>query len=418
MFAKIKQIFNPKNKDLQKRILFTFVALFIFKLGTTIVVPGVEQVNLETSKLGFLELVNVMGGGALQQFSIFALGVIPYITASIIIQLAQMDIIPYLADLAKEGHTGRVKINRITRVLGITMAFIQGYLMSFAYVQNGTVLDYMQFAIVLTAGTALLLWIGDQVTAKGIGNGMSLIIMAGIIASMPSMFVSAWEILQDSNFGVVLFILFMLLYLLLIVGVIFVETASRRLQVQYSNKSTSQLSNQTYLPFKLNSAGVIPVIFAGSLLSIPSFIAGFAKNAKFDAVVKDFLSMNSPTGFLLYVLLIVAFSYFYTHLQIKPKEMAENLQKNGGYIPGVRPGAETVAHVTGVLNRLTVVGALFLALLAAAPIMFAVITEMPSSISIGGTSLLIVVGVALETYKKIDSEITSRTYTGRRGRRR
>lgn len=418
MFAKFKQIFNPKNKDLQKRILFTFVALFIFKLGTTIVVPGVDQVNLETSKLGFLELVNVMGGGALKQFSIFALGVVPYITASIIIQLAQMDIIPYLADLAKQGHVGRVKINRITRVVGIAMAFVQGYLMSFAYVQNGTVLEYMQFALVLTAGTALLLWIGDQITTKGIGNGISLIIMAGIIASLPTMLLSAWSILSASNLGWLLFTLFVIIYLLIITGVIFVETAERRIQVQYANKSTSVANNQNYLPFKLNSAGVIPVVFAGSLLSIPSFVAGFSKNAQLTAFINDYVSMQSPTGFLLYMLLIVGFSYFYTYLQIKPKEMADNLQKNGGYIPGVRPGTETVSYVSSVLNRLTVFGSLFLAVLAALPILFALVTSMPTSISIGGTSLLIVVGVSLETYKKIDSEITSRTYTGRRGRRR
>lgn len=420
MFAKFSQIFNPKNKALRKKILFTFMVLFIFKLGTTIIVPGIEQVKLETERLGFLELVNIMGGGAMAQFSIFGLGVIPYITASIIIQLGQMEIIPYLADLAKEGYTGRVKLNKITRVLGIFMAFIQGYMMSFALIKNGTVLEYMSFATVLTAGTSLLLWMGDQITTKGIGNGISLIIMAGILASLPNMFLQAWNglITNNANLGILFFILFTLIYLIIIIGVIFAETAERRLPIQYANKSTSVLTKQNYIPFKLNSAGVMPVILGSSLLSIPALIAQVVKNKNIADFVKDYLAMDSPTGFMLYVLLIIGFSYFYTHLQIKPKEMAENLQKNGGYIPGIRPGEDTINHVSYVLNHITIVGAVMLAVLAGLPILFAMFTNLPSSVSIGGTSILIVVGVALETYKKVDSEISSRTYTRKRGRRR
>ncbi len=417
MFAKFKQILSPKNKGLQKRILFTLGVLFIFKIGTAIVVPGVDRAALQTDSLGFLQLVNIMGGGALQQFSIFALGVMPYITASIVIQLAQMDIVPYLAELSKEGHIGRQKINKITRILGISVAFVQGYLMSFAFIQGGTVLEYMQFATVLTAGTALLLWMGDRITAKGIGNGISLIIMAGIIASMPVMFASAWETLVDSGLGILLFIAFVAIYLAIIIGVIFVETASRRVPIQYANKSTS-FSGNNYIPFKLNSAGVIPVIFASTLLSIPAFVVQVVKNESVVNFVQKYLSMESGTGFLLYISMIIAFTYFYTHLQMKPKEMAENLQKNGGYIPGVRPGKETIEYVKYILNHLTLVGAMFLAFIAGLPIIFAVITGLPSNVSIGGTGLLIVVGVALETYKKIDSELTSATYEGRRGRRR
>ncbi len=187
MFANMKQIFNPKNKDLQKRILFTLFALFIFKVGTTIIVPGIDREALGTNNLGFLGLINAMGGGAMEKFSIFSLGVMPYITASIIIQLLQMDIIPYFSELAKQGGVGRNKLNQITRVLGIVLAFVQGYMFSFAIIKNGTVLEYMEFATVLTAGTAFLLWLGDQITLKGIGNGISMIIMAGIIASLPSM---------------------------------------------------------------------------------------------------------------------------------------------------------------------------------------------------------------------------------------
>ena len=422
MFATIKQIFNPKNKDLQKKVLFTLLVLVIFKIGTIIIVPGIDKNNLGTDNLGFLELINAMGGGALKNFSIFALGVMPYITASIVIQLLQMDIVPYLAELAKQGHAGRVKTNQITRVLGIVLAFIQGYMMSFAFIKGGTVWDYMQFSTVLTAGTAFLLWLGDQITAKGIGNGISLIIMAGIIASLPKMFVDAWAGLvntsstQGTFLGITLFSLFALTYLAVVIGIVYVQLAERRIPIQYANKSTANLGKQNYIPFKLNSAGVIPVIFASALISIPALIAQFIKVDAFSVFVSKWLAMKTITGFILYMIFIVGFSYFYTYLQLKPKEMADNLQKNGGYIPGVRPGDETVNYVSKILNRITVVGATFLAIIAGLPIIFGIISNLPTSVSIGGTGLLIIVGVALESYKQLESQLVSRNYT--RSRRR
>lgn len=422
MFANFKQIFNPKNKDLQKKILFTLFALFIFKLGTAIVVPGVNKYELGIQNLGFLELINVMGGGALEKFSIFGLGVMPYITASIIIQLAQMDIIPYLADLAKEGHTGRVKLNQITRVLGIILAFIQGYIMSFAFIGKGTVLEYMEFATVLTAGTAFLLWLGDQITTKGIGNGTSLIIMAGIVASLPTMFAQTYETFTSnySTLGILFFVIFVIVYLLIIIGIIYEQSAEKRIPIQYANKSTSFLGKQNYIPFKLNSAGVIPVIFASSLLSLPAMFVGLIKNVKYEQFIKKYVAINSTTGFIVYIILIIAFTYFYTFIQLKPKEMAENLQKNGGYIPGIRPGEETEKYIKAILYRLTLVGSLALSFIAGLPIVFSMISNLSTSISIGGTGILIVVGVALETYKSLDSQLASRMYTNisRRGRRR
>ena len=404
MFATIKQIFSPKNKDLQKRILFTFAALFIFKLGTAIVVPGIDQASLGTKNMGFLELIDVMGGGALSNFSIFALGVSPYITASIIIQLLEMDIVPYLAELSKQGGTGRAKLNQITRITGIILAFIQGYMFSFTFLGNGTVMDYMLFSLVLTAGTCFVLWLGDQITAKGIGNGISMIIMAGIISSMPNMFKTAFSGFIGNSGN--------------IMGIIYVQSAERRIAVQYSTKTVSSAygGNQNYVPFRLNSAGVIPVIFASALISIPGVIASFVNNQAFTNFVSKWITMTSPTGFVLYIIFIFAFSYFYTFMQIKPKEMAENLQKNGGYIPGVRPGEETVDYISTVLKRLTVVGAFALAIIAALPIIFGMISNLPSSVTIGGTGLLIVVGVSLETYKQLESQLVSRTY--KKGRRR
>ena len=423
MFAKFKQIFAPQNKDLRKKILFTFLGLFIFKLGTTIVVPGIDQEALGTNSLGFLELINAMGGGALEQFSIFALGVMPYISASIIIQLLQMDIIPYFSELAKQGGTGRAKLNQITRYLGIILAFVQGYVFSFAFVSNGTPVDYLTYALILTAGTALLLWIGDQITAKGVGNGISLIIMAGIIATLPNMFMEAFNSLvittstQAMVLGIIKFILFVLLYVGIVIGVVYVEGAERRLPIQYANRSTSMGGKQqNYIPFKLNSAGVIPVIFASAIVTIPGMIAQVIKNDGFTLFVSKYLSQTSTTGFILYIVCIFGFAYFYTFFQLKPKELAENLSKNGGYIPGIRPGDETVKYVSKVLKRITTVGALSLAIIAALPIVFGMISTMPTSVSVGGTGLLIVVGVALETYKQVDSELVTRSFT--RGRKR
>ena len=414
MFKKIKQFFGPENKDLRKKVWFTFAMLFIFKLGTAVVVPGVDA-NLN---VGFLELLNVLGGGAMENFSIFALGVTPYITASIIMQLLQMDIIPYFADLAKQGQTGRNKINQITRVLGIVLAFVQGYMFSFAFIQDGTVTEYLEVSLVLTAGTSLLLWIGDQITKKGLGNGTSMIIMAGILASTPYMFTQAFEGLvtvEAGTMGVVKFVLFIILYLAIVLGVLFVQLAERRIPIQYVNKSDNVFSNKkTYMPFKLNSAGVVPVIFASALISAPALIAQFSKNEDWMIFVNRYLSLTSVTGFLLFVIFIVAFSFFYTFIVIKPKEMAENLQKSGGYIPGIRPGEETIKYVSKVLIRLTVVGSIFLAVIAGLPYVFSMVSDLPSTVSIGGTGLLIVVGVILEIYKQLESSLISRSYKRRR----
>lgn len=418
MFKTFKQIFSPANKDLRKKIWYTLACLFLFKIGTAIVVPGVDNENLN---VGFLQLLDMMGGGAMQNFSIFALGVMPYITASIVMQLLQMDIIPYFTELAKQGQTGRNKINQITRILGIILAFVQGYMFSFAFMPNGEVMDYLEVSLVLTAGTAFLLWVGDRITTKGLGNGISMIIMAGILASTPYMFTEAWGALVDTTttqstfLGVITFVLFVLVYVAVILGVLYVQLAERRIPVQYANKTnSSKNAKQTYMPFKINSAGVIPVIFASALISVPALIAQFAKNDAWMAFVNKWLSLSSVTGFILFIVFIILFSYFYTFITIKPKELSENLQKNGGYIPGVRPGEETEEYVTRVINRITIVGSLFLALIAGLPYIFGAISTLPTNVSLGGTGLIIVVGVVLECYKQLESNLISRSYKSRR----
>jgi len=420
MFQIVKQLFTPTNKDLRQRILFTLGALMIFVIGTGIRVPGTQDI---AGSLGFLELMNAMGGGALKQFSIFALGVMPYITASIIMQLLQMDIIPYFSELTKQGPTGRQKLNQITRYMGIIFSFIEGYAFSFAFLGAvATAFDHLYVATIMTAGTAFLMWLSDQITQKGIGNGMSLIIMAGIIATLPQMFIEAFKGLVinssiASGLGIALFIAFVIVYFLIIIGVIWVQEADRKIPIQYANKSTTAFGNEgSFMPVKINSAGVVPVIFASSFLAIPATIANFIGKEGFTNFVNNYLTFTTPVGFLIYVILIFFFGYFYTFIQMRPEELAKNLQQNGGYIPGVRPGKDTEKYVSKVLSRLTVVGSIFLIIIAGLPILFTTVVNLfenvslSSNVTIGGTGLLIVVGVALETYKQIEGSILSRSY--------
>ena len=416
MFATLKQIFRPTNRDLRKRILFTLAALAVFIIGTTIQVPGTQSI---TSNLGFLELINSMGGGALQNFSIFALGVMPYITATILMQLLQ-EVIPQLQEWRKQGHVGRQKINQISRYLGILFAFIEGYAFSFMFLgKSATAAEYLYISLILTAGTAFLLWLGDQITQKGIGNGLSLIIMAGIVATLPQMFIDAFNGLvvfdgttQQIAFGIVKFILFAIVYFAIIIGVVFVQEAERKIPIQYANKSSS-FGNQaaSFVPIKLNSAGVVPVIFASSLLAIPGIIAQVINNEGFTLFVQKYLTYTTPVGFLIYVVLIFLFGFIYTYMIFKPEEFAKNLQESGGYIPGIRPGEETKKYFTKVITRVTFLGSTFLCIIVALPIIFSNLTSLPTSVSIGGTGLLIVVGVALETYKQLEGSLLARNYT-------
>jgi preprotein translocase subunit SecY len=423
MFATLKQIFKPTNKDIKNRVLFTLLVLLVFRVGASIRVPGTTDI---TSNLGFLELINSMGGGALKQFSIFALGVMPYITASIIIGLLQSsDIIPYLTDLKDQGEVGRHKINVITRYIGIAFAFIEGYMFSFTFLgANATPIEYMRIAVILTAGTAFLLWLGDQVTQKGVGNGISLIIMAGIVSTMPKMFIDAYNTLINSGtstlfVGIMSFTIFVIVYIGIIVGMLYIQLAERRIPIQYSNMTRSSYgARQSYMPLRINSAGVVPVIFASTIIAIPTTIAQFVKSDSFKLFVEKYLSFSSVIGFSLYIILIIAFSYFQTYMQINPKELSSNLQKNGGYIPGIRPGEQTRTYIKQVLSRLTAIGALFLVIISALPILVSTFTNLPTSVTVGGTGLLIVVGVALETYKQLESSLISRSYNYKGGYKR
>ena len=418
MFKTLKLLFNPKNKDIRKRVGFTLLGLLIFAIGSTIPVPGTQGA---ISDLSIWELYNAMSGGSLQQFSIFALGVMPYISASIITGILQMDIIPYFTELRERGQEGRQKLNQINRYLGIAIAFVQGFALSLAFVQNATALEYVKISVILTAGTAFLLWLGDQMTQKGIGNGLSLIIMAGIISTIPRMFIDTFNslIVESSSslfIGIVGFAIFVLVYIAIIVGVIFVEKSERRIPIQYANKTISAYGKkQNYIPFKLNSANVMPVIFASVIFSVPTFIAGLLDSSNpVVGFITKYLNYTTPVGFVLYIAVIFFFCFAYTFLQINPEELSKNLNKQGGYIPGVRPGAETRDYIKTVLSRITLIGALFIAVVAGLPIVFSSFlpTNLPASVSIGGTGILIVVGVALETCRQLESSLINRNYKG------
>lgn len=415
MLSTFRQIFNPKNVDIRNRLFFTMAVLAIFAIGVAVPIPGTSSIIRD---LGFLELFNVMGGGALERFSILALGVSPYISASIIIQLLQMDIIPYFSELSKQGNVGRQKLNSITRFVGIAVAFLQGYFFSLAFLKNVSTIQYMEVALILTAGTAFLLWLGDQITKKGIGNGTSVIIMAGILATIPNMFITTFNELIGTGslwLGIIKFILFVLTYVAILVGVIYVQQAERRIPIQYSNRTTSAYGgDQTYMPIKLNSAGVMPVIFASMVTAIPATIASFVKNEAIANFIDKYITFTSPTGFIFYILLIVFFSYFSTYMQLKPEEMADDLQKRGGYIPGVRPGKDTQNHFKFVISKLTFVGAIFLIIIAGLPILFSTISNLSTAAKIGGTGLLIVVGVALDIYTQIENSLLTRSYRGKK----
>ena len=417
MFKTFKAIFKKTNKDLRNRVFYTIGALFIFALGNAITVPGMKAI---TGDLGFLELLNAMSGGGLKQFSIFALGVMPYITASIVLQVLQMDLmgISYFQDLKEMGEEGRRKINKINRYLGIIFALVEGYIYSIMFIgKTGSPLEYAKISLILTAGTAFLLYLGDQITNKGLGNGISLIIMAGIINTVPKMIIDAFNatVLSASNtfVGILIFVIYILIYIAIIIGIIYVDEAERRIPIQYSNRSagTYQNANTSFLPLRINSASVMPVIFASAILAIPTTLTYFIKNEGFNLFITKYLTTSTSIGFVIYILLIIAFTYGYTFVAaVNPEDISKNLNKQNGYIPGVRPGKETTKYISKVLGRITFMGAIFIAVLAALPIVFSWVSNMPSNVTLGGTSILIVVGVLLETYKQLESSVASRAY--------
>ncbi|MGJ1042039.1 preprotein translocase subunit SecY [Staphylococcus epidermidis] len=430
MFQTFVRFFT--TKEVRNKIFFTLAMLVIFKIGTYIPAPGVnpEAFNHPQGSQGATELLNTFGGGALKRFSIFAMGIMPYITASIVMQLLQMDIVPKFTEWAKQGEMGRRKINNVTRYFAIILAFIQSIGMAFQFnnylkgqlIIEKSVMSYLLIAVVLTAGTAFLIWLGDQITQFGVGNGISLIIFAGILSTLPSsleQFAQSVFVGQDDTSLAWLKILGLIVALILLtVGAIFVLEAKRKIPIQYAKKQSAQRlgSQATYLPLKVNSAGVIPVIFAMAFFLLPRTLTLFFPKAEWAQNIADTANPSSNIGMIIYVVLIIAFAYFYAFVQVNPEKMADNLKKQGSYVQGIRPGEQTKKYITKVLYRLTFVGSIFLAAIAILPIIATKFMGLPQSIQIGGTSLLIVIGVAIETMKTLEAQVTQKEYKGFGGR--
>ncbi len=416
-------------RDIRNKIIFTLLMLIIFRVGTFIPVPGVNADVLKFDhQANAFGVLNIFGGGALSNFSIFAMGVMPYITASIIMQLLQMDVVPKLTEWSKQGEVGRRKIAQVTRYAAIILGFIQALGMSYGFnayaggllIESNSLGNYLLIALVLTAGTAFLLWLGELITEKGVGNGISIIIFAGIVSAIPSMlnqvYASQFQNAGDQLFiRIVIAVLLLLLILAIIVGAIYVQQAVRKIPIQYAKKVTGTGmvgGNASHIPLKVNAAGVIPVIFAVSFLITPPTIASFFGDNEITRWITEWFSYSHPFGMILYVGLIIAFTYFYAFVVVNPEQLAENLKKQGAYVPGRRPGKQTQEYFTGVLYRLTFVGSLFLAIIAVLPVFFTNLAKLPASVQIGGTSLLIVIGVALETMKQLEAQLVKRHYKG------
>ena len=439
-----------KNKEIVGRIFFTIMILFVVRIGAAITVPLVvpsEQLKNAMNSGNAIAMMDLLGGGALSNFSVFALGVSPYITAQIIVELLSKDVLPALTELSKQGQFGRKKIEMSTRYLTLLLGAVQAYgiiktmensqYISYVDGLTPTFWTYAYIVTVLLAGAMLTMWLGDQITDKGLGNGISVIIFAGCVRSLPIQIHTAWDKWISQNIGhgsnaiiqgAFQFVLYILAFLLIIAGVVFFELARRKIPVQHAGKSgqTASMARASFLPIKVNSAGVIPVIFASSIMLAPSVIASFISSDAGNAQWLKIFSYSEmypmpeinghawsmPWGLLIYITLIIVFAFFYSQMQMDPEQLADNFQKNGSYIPGIRPGKETERYVGKVLNRVTCIGALALATIVLIPVALTLsgIFGNDTSLAIGGTGLIIVVGVCIEINSQIDGLLAGKSF--------
>ena len=437
MFKTIKNAL--KTPEVRKKLLYTLLLIVIFRLGCYITIPGVDSITvsdqMKAASNGVTGLIDTISGGAFSRLSIFAMSITPYITASIVIQLLGM-VIPSLERLVKEGgEEGKTKVNKYTKILTVILALIEGLGVFFSYKSTGIFLDTgflggFLTVLSLMTGTALLIWLGEQITNKGIGNGISMLIFVGIIAGLPKGITAVWKLIfvngAFSTVGLIKALAVVLGALVLVAGVIFVQLAERRIPVQYAKKVVGRRmvgAQNTNIPLKLAMAGVMPIIFASSFLTFPAmilqiFVKDIAKQTGFWAGVYKFSIASSYSNIgigytianaIVYLLLILGFTYFYTYAMFNPAEISGNIKRNGGFIPGIRAGKPTTDYLSSVISKITLVGGLFLALIAILP-MLAKFTSL--NIAFGGTSILIVVGVALETIQQLESQLVTRHYKG------
>lgn len=412
-----------KVADIRKKMIFTLLMLIVFRLGSNIPVPGIDRVVLNqmfSGDMGLFGLFDLFSGGAFSNFTIFALSITPYITASIILQLLTIAI-PSLEALAKEGSEGKKKIAQYTRYLTVVLAFVQAIGLTVGLFRRAVVSnDFFSVTVIvltLSAGTAFLMWLGEQINENGIGNGISLIIFGGIVSRMPNGIHNTWISLQAGTVTWISVILFAAFAMIVIVGVVMVQQGQRKIPVQYAKRVVGRKmygGQSTHIPMKVNQAGVIPVIFSLSLLQFPVTITYFVPGSGFANFVTKWFSHTVSPGVWIYgafnILLIIFFTYFYTAVTFNPMEVANNMKANGGFIPGIRPGKATIEYLNKVMTRITFVGAVFLAFIATLPTLMQQFTDL--QIGFGGTSLLIAVGVALDTMKQLESQMVMRNYQG------
>lgn len=419
-----------KIKNVRRKILFTIFIIFVFRLGTHITVPGVDAKSLaQLGDLPFLNMLNLVSGNAMTNFSVFSLGVSPYITASIVVQLLQMDILPKFVEWGKQGEVGRRKLNQATRYISLVLAFAQSVgitygfnaLSSAALVPTPNWQTYVLIGSILTTGSMIVTWLGEQITDKGFGNGVSMIIFAGIVSAMPNTLYSIYEdhfinVRQSELGSSMLFIGALILASLIIIFLTtFIQQAEYKIPIQYT-KLTKGASTSSYLPLKINPAGVIPVIFASSITALPSTIIpllqSYGLNYGWLNILQDSVDYRKPIGMVVYAILIVVFSFFYTFVQVNPEKTAENLQKGASYIPRVRPGRETEQFLTKLLKKLATLGSIFLAFVSLAPILAQQLFNLSAGVALGGTSLLIVISTAIEGMKQLEGYLLKRQYEG------
>ncbi|KRC64768.1 preprotein translocase subunit SecY [Aeromicrobium sp. Root236] len=422
-----------RTPDLRKKILFVLFVIVLFRLGSTMPAPGIDVANVRQcvdnasngSNSSLFALINVFSGGALLQLTVFALGIMPYITASIILQLLVV-VIPRLEALKKEGQAGQTKITQYTRYLTLGLAILQatgivalarsGNLfggscnLDLLYRQD-SILSFLLIVLTMVAGTAVIMWLGELITDRGIGNGMSILIFTQVVATFPG---AMWQIKQQK--GPTTFVLVILIGLVIVAAVIFIEQAQRRIPVQYAKRMVGRRmfgGSSTYIPLKVNQAGIIPVIFASSLMYLPALMAQFNQNAPWAIWVNDnFVKGDHPYYMVTFFLLIVFFTYFYVSITFNPEEVADNMKKYGGFIPGIRAGRPTQEYLAYVLSRITAPGALYLGLIALIPMIAIAILNASQNFPFGGTTILIIVGVGLDTVKQIESQLQQRNYEG------
>ena len=420
-----------KVKQVRSKILFTIFIVFVFRIGTSITVPWVNANSLNAlSGLSFLNMLSLVSGNAMKNFSVFALGVSPYITASIVVQLLQMDLLPKFVEWGKQGEVGRRKLNQATRYIALVLAFVQsvGITAGFNALSGAKLLTvpltpqvFLVIGGILTAGSMIVTWLGEQITDKGYGNGVSMIIFAGIVASIPDMvkgiYVDYFVNVPSSRLtSSLIFVAILIIAVLLIVYfTTYVEQAKYKIPIQYT-KVAQGAPSSSYLPLKINPAGVIPVIFASSITAAPAailqFVSASGLNWEWVKTAQELVSTSTPTGVALYALLIILFTFFYTFVQINPEKAAENLQKSGAYIHGVRPGKGTEEYMSKLLRRLATVGSIFLGVISILPIVAKDIFGLSEVVAFGGTSLLIIISTGIEGIKQLEGYLLKRKYVG------